>query len=148
VPGRFGSALFERAARAASGFDAVGVGEDDAVALVLRNDFAFFEAAMGASLVGAYAVPVNWHFMADEAGYVIEDCRARVVVVHADLLPQVRPASRPAWRSSWCRPRPRSETRTACPRMRPPCRPARCAGTNGSRDIRPGRGRLARPART
>src|SRR5262245_57424338 len=82
--------LFERAARAASAFDSLGVAENDAVALVLRNDFAFFEAAMGATLLGAYAVPVNWHFKADEAGYIIHDCRAKAVVVHADLLPQVR----------------------------------------------------------
>jgi long-chain acyl-CoA synthetase len=84
------STLFGRAARAASGFDALGIGENDAVALVLRNDFAFFDAAMGAALIGAYAVPVNWHLKADEAGYIIQDCGARVVVVHADLLPQVR----------------------------------------------------------
>jgi long-chain acyl-CoA synthetase len=84
------SVLFDRAARAASGFVSLGIGENDAVALVLRNDFAFFEAAMGASLVGAYAVPVNWHFKADEAGYIIQDCRAKAVVVHADLLPQIR----------------------------------------------------------
>jgi long-chain acyl-CoA synthetase len=84
------SVLFERAARAASGFAALGIGENGAVALILRNDFAFFEAAMGASLVGAYGVPVNWHFKADEAGYIIQDCGARAVVVHADLLPQMR----------------------------------------------------------
>src|SRR5215470_7622281 len=81
--------LFERAARAASAFDSLGVAENDAVALVLRNDFAFFEAAMGATLLGAYAVPVNWHFKADEAGYIIADCGAKAVVVHADLLPQI-----------------------------------------------------------
>src|SRR5262249_15544011 len=75
---------------AASGFDALGIGENGAVALVLRNDFAFFEAAMGAGTIGAYAVPVNWHFKADEAGYVIRDCGARAVVVHADLLLQIR----------------------------------------------------------
>jgi len=84
------SELLQRAAQAAGGFARLGIGEDDAVAMVLRNDFAFFEAALGAALVGAYAVPVNWHFKADEAGYIIRDCAARAVVVHADLLPQVR----------------------------------------------------------
>src|SRR5262245_31053500 len=84
------SVLFERSARAASGFAALGIGDNGAVALMLRNDFAFFEAAIGAGLVGAYAVPVNWHFKADEAGYVIQDCGAKAVVVHADLLPQIR----------------------------------------------------------
>ena len=81
--------LFERIARAASGFDAIGIGENSAVAMGLRNDFAFFEAAMAAALIGAYAVPVNWHFTAEEAGYVIGDCGAKAVVVHADLLPQI-----------------------------------------------------------
>ena len=84
------SVLLERVARVASGFASLGIGENGAVALVLRNDFAFFEAAMGASLAGVYAVPVNWHFKADEAGYIIRDCGAKAVVVHADLLPQMR----------------------------------------------------------
>ncbi|SDR63249.1 long-chain acyl-CoA synthetase [Rhizobiales bacterium GAS113] len=81
--------LLERAARAASGFHRLGVGEDGAVAMILRNDFAFFEAATGAALVGAYAVPVNWHATAEEAGYIIADCGAKAVVIHADLLAQV-----------------------------------------------------------
>ena len=28
---------------------------------LLRNDFAFFEASMAATLIGAYGVPINWH---------------------------------------------------------------------------------------
>ncbi len=84
--------LSARAARAASGFRAIGIGENDAVALVLRNDFPFFEAAMGAGLIGAYAVPVNWHFTADEAGHVLRDCAAKAVVIHADLLPRIAAA--------------------------------------------------------
>ena len=81
--------LLANAAKAASSFSSLGIGENGAVAMVLRNDFAFFEAAMGAALVGAYAVPVNWHSKADEAGYIISDCGAGAVVVHADLLPQI-----------------------------------------------------------
>ncbi|MDP7604280.1 MAG: AMP-binding protein, partial [Alphaproteobacteria bacterium] len=84
--------LTQRVARAASGLAALGIGADGAVAMVLRNDFAFFEAAMAATLVGAYAVPVNWHFKSDEAGHVIRDCGARAVVIHADLLPAISDA--------------------------------------------------------
>lgn len=84
--------LIDRAARAASGFSALGVAENDAIALMLRNDFAFFEAAFAAAHLGAYAVPVNWHFTTEEAGYILRDCAARALVVHADLLPQVRSA--------------------------------------------------------
>ena len=81
--------LNDNVARAAGGFERLGVGEDDSVCLMLRNDFAFFEASMGASLAGAYAVPINWHGSADEVGYILDDCDARALVIHADLLPGV-----------------------------------------------------------
>src|SRR5215469_14613281 len=84
--------LAANASRAAAGMAALGIGEDDAVALVLRNDFAFFEAAQAAALIGAYAVPVNWHFTAEEAGYILRDCGAKAVVIHADLLRRIAPA--------------------------------------------------------
>ena len=81
--------LLERVARAASGLSELGVGQGDAVALMLRNDFPFFEASMAANLLGAYAVPINWHYQADEAGYILRDCSAKSLVVHADMLPQI-----------------------------------------------------------
>ena len=74
------------AARAASGLAALGVGEDSSVALMLRNDFPTFEANMAASQLGAYPVPINWHYTPEEAGYILRDCDAKVLVVHADLL--------------------------------------------------------------
>lgn len=78
--------LMDRVHRAAAGFAAMGIGENGAVTIMLRNDFAFFEAAMAATLIGAYAVPINWHYKADETAYIISDCGAGVLVVHADLL--------------------------------------------------------------
>lgn len=60
--------------------------------MFLRNDLAFYEAALGASAVGAYPVAVNWHYAPDEAGYVFEDSEAKVLVIHADLLERVREA--------------------------------------------------------
>lgn len=86
------SELRQRAARAAGGFHELGVAEGDAVALILRNDFAFFEASMAAALLGAYVVPVNWHFRAAEIGYILRDSESKVVILHADLLPEARAA--------------------------------------------------------
>jgi long-chain acyl-CoA synthetase len=83
--------LMGRALRAASGFTALGVAPGDAVVLVLRNDFPFFEASYAAQMLGAYCVPANWHGKAPEIGYVLRDCDAKVVVAHADLLPQILP---------------------------------------------------------
>ena len=64
------------AARGAGGLAALGVREDDSVALMLRNDFATFEVNMAAGQLGAYAVPINWHFTPEEAGYILARLRA------------------------------------------------------------------------
>ena len=84
--------LMERAACAATGLGELGVGAGDAVGIVLRNDFAFFEASYAAQRLGAYSVPVNWHSKTQEIAYVLNDCGAKAVVAHADLLPEVVPA--------------------------------------------------------
>ncbi|CEJ14096.1 Long-chain-fatty-acid--CoA ligase FadD13 [bacterium YEK0313] len=76
----------ERVRRAAVGFTGLGIGVGDCVALLLRNDFAFIEATSAAQRLGAYAVPINWHFKAEEIRYILEDCDARALVVHADLI--------------------------------------------------------------
>jgi long-chain acyl-CoA synthetase len=86
------SALANRIARAASGFVELGLERGDCAALLLRNDFAFLEASLAAVWLGAYAVPINWHFKAEEVGYILQDCAAKILVVHADLLEGVADA--------------------------------------------------------
>src|SRR5437763_7138103 len=83
-PERFG-----RAARAARGYDAFGVGAGDRVALLLRNDIAFLEASLGCAVLGATPVPINWHWRADEIAYLLRDSGAIGLVVHDDLWPAV-----------------------------------------------------------
>ena len=80
-----GPQLNGHVAAAARGFAALGIKEGDAVALLLRNDFAFFEASFAAQHLGAFAVPINWHNAPDEVAYVLVDSAARVLVAHADL---------------------------------------------------------------
>lgn len=76
-------------AKAARALHDSGIGLDDCVALYLRNDFPFFEASGACALVGAYATPINWHYTAEEAAYILRDCDAKVVVIHSDLLPPI-----------------------------------------------------------
>jgi long-chain acyl-CoA synthetase len=78
-----------RAARAAGGFDRLGVGDGDVVALMLHNEPAYFEAMLACRRLGAYHCPVNWHYKADEAGYILRDSGAKVLVASPDLLPQL-----------------------------------------------------------
>ena len=82
-----GQTIDIRAAKVATGLAAMGIGAGDAVAIFLRNDPVFFEISMGAALLGAYVVPINWHFRRDEALYVISDSGSKLVIAHEDLLP-------------------------------------------------------------
>ena len=83
-------AVMANARRAARGFHHLGVREGDVVALLLRNDFAFFEAQQAAAALGAYCVPINWHGKAEEVLYILHDAKPKVVVVHLDLLLALR----------------------------------------------------------
>lgn len=84
-----GAEFGERVDRAAGLFASRGIGAGDIVALLLRNDIAFLEASLACRRVGAYCVPINWHFAADEILYVLRDCGAKLLVAHADLLAPV-----------------------------------------------------------
>lgn len=76
----------DRSARLASAMAARGVGEGDAVAVLLRNDIIFIEAVQAIQRLGAYSVPVNWHFKGQEILHVLADSGARLLIGHADLM--------------------------------------------------------------
>lgn len=83
-------AFLERAARIATGLSAEGVGPGDRIAVVLRNEPAHLEITAGAALLGASAVPVNWHFKQDELRHVLADSGSKVVFVHTDMVAGVQ----------------------------------------------------------
>ncbi len=78
-------AFDDRIKRASTGFEALGVGQGDCVAIFMRNDIPFMTASRAAAHVGAYAVPVNWHLSGEELAYILDDSQAKVLVIHADL---------------------------------------------------------------
>src|SRR6266850_1155833 len=81
--------LEARVRRIASELAALGVAPSACVAILMRNDIAFMEAAYAAQTLGAYAVPINWHFKAEEIAYILADCGTSVLIGHADLLSPV-----------------------------------------------------------
>ena len=81
-----------RARQAATGFERLGVGAGDGVAIYLRNDYPVFEASLGAGMLGAYPVAVNWHYTPTEARYLLEDAGVKVLVIHTDLVRSIRDA--------------------------------------------------------
>ena len=76
----------DRAARLARGLAGLGVRPGDCVCILMRNDIAFIEAAYAAMRLGAYGVPVNWHFKPEEVAYILKDSGTAVLIGHADLL--------------------------------------------------------------
>src|ERR1044072_7111212 len=84
-----GAEIAERALRGVSGLAALGVGEGDVVAIMLRNETAFLEAMLIARQAGCYSCPINFHYKADEAGYILRDVGAKALIIHADLLRQI-----------------------------------------------------------
>jgi long-chain acyl-CoA synthetase len=82
----------DRVARIAGGLQKLGVKPGDSVCILMRNDVAFIEAAYAVMRLGAYAVPVNWHFKPDEVNYVLKDSGTSVLIGHADMLHPLRSA--------------------------------------------------------
>src|ERR1700750_2486591 len=80
----------DRTARIAHGLHQLGVRQGDSVCILMRNDIAFIEAAYAVALLGAYAVPVNWHFKPEEIAYVLKDSGTRVLIGHAAILHRLR----------------------------------------------------------
>lgn len=78
--------------RAAQGFKQSGVTSGDCVAIFMRNDIPFMTASRAASYIGAYAVPVNWHLAGEELTYILNDCGAKTLIIHADLWWSVKDA--------------------------------------------------------
>jgi long-chain acyl-CoA synthetase len=63
------------------GFQGMGLVHGDTVALMCGNRAAFFEVMTAGLHSGLYVVPVNWHWVAKELAYVIDDSDAKAIVV-------------------------------------------------------------------
>jgi len=59
---------------------ASGLGVGDSVALICSNRVEFVEVLAAVLRCGMRLTPVNWHLTADEIGYIVRDCEARVVI--------------------------------------------------------------------
>src|SRR6266702_6192894 len=82
----------DRAARIAGGLQRLGAKQGDSVCILMRNDIAFIETAYAAMQLGAYGVPVNWHFKPEEITYILQDSGTSILIAHADFLHQLRDA--------------------------------------------------------
>lgn len=63
-----------------------GVQENDVVSILMRNHIDIFEIVEACRYVGARYVLLNWHSPIAELTPILEDCDAKVLFVHRDLL--------------------------------------------------------------
>jgi long-chain acyl-CoA synthetase len=60
-----------------------GVGVGGSLALISSNRPEFSEVVFATQRCGLRMTPVNWHLSGDEAGYIVDDCEAQVLVADA-----------------------------------------------------------------
>ncbi len=76
-----------RACQVAQALRAEGVVPADRVAFLDRNGLEYFEVLFGGALCGAVNVAVNWRLSPREMAAVIDDARAKLLIVHEEFLP-------------------------------------------------------------
>ncbi len=82
--------LLERVNQVGNALKKLGVRPEERVALLLLDTPEFAYCFFGAIKVGAVAVPLNTLLKPAEYRYMLNDCRARVVIVSESLLPQLQ----------------------------------------------------------
>jgi long-chain acyl-CoA synthetase len=75
--------LNARANRVARALRRHGVERGDGVALLCSNRPEFVEVVLATHRAGFRLTTVNWHLTGDEAGYIVDDCRASAFVAEA-----------------------------------------------------------------
>jgi benzoate-CoA ligase family protein len=81
--------LFERVNRAGNALKKLGVRQEERVGLLLLDTPEFPYCFFGAIKIGAVPIPINTLLKPHEYEYILNDSRARVLIVSETLLPQV-----------------------------------------------------------
>jgi len=73
--------LADRVARLCNALTDAGLRPGDTIAVMMGNRREFFEMFLATAHLGTALVPVNWHWVADELAYLLEDSGATILVV-------------------------------------------------------------------
>ena len=65
------------------GLRALGLQPGDSIAAMLPNSREAVELFLAMQQIGLYLTPINFHLVGPEIAYILQDCEARVFVVHA-----------------------------------------------------------------
>jgi benzoate-CoA ligase family protein len=76
-------------ARAGAALRTLGVDMEDRVALLLLDSPEFVATFLGAIRIGAVPVTLSTYLTSDDYAELLADCRARVLVAHASVMPRI-----------------------------------------------------------
>lgn len=82
--------------RVAQALRSWGLKPGDSVAVILKNEPAFFDVYWGAMRAGCYFTPINWHLAPAEIAYIVENSDAKVLFATEALADIVRPVAESA----------------------------------------------------
>lgn len=85
-----GEALDRRGAALAGGLRALGLTENDAVAVLLRNGPVWADVILACRIGGTYYAALNWHLTPPEIAFILADSGAKALIADAALLPAIR----------------------------------------------------------
>jgi long-chain acyl-CoA synthetase len=77
--------LLARVNRLSNALAAAGVGIDDRVAHLCHNSVSYVEWALATAQIGGHLVPLNFHSVAEELAYIVDNSGSKVVGVSAEL---------------------------------------------------------------
>lgn len=86
--------LREQVLIVAQAFQSLGVAKGDRIALILKNSPEFIVSYFAAVRLGAIVVPINFLLTSPEIEYIINDCKATGIIVHAKFIKTVSQALR------------------------------------------------------
>ena len=81
--------LYEGVNRAGNALLALGIRTEERVAIIMPDCPECVYAFFGAMKIGAVAVPMNTLLMPADYEYLLNDCRAQILVIHSSLLDRI-----------------------------------------------------------
>ena len=79
--------------RLARALELIGVGRGDRIALICPNGVEFVQSVFAISKLGAVAVPINTMLKNEEYRYILNDCRAKLLITGSKLAKEVQELS-------------------------------------------------------
>ncbi|MBU2953524.1 AMP-binding protein [Marinobacter sp. F3R08] len=89
---RAGSDIDLRGLKLAGGLTSLGLNEGDVVAVMMKNHPALMDIMVACRTIGIYHCAINWHFKAEEARYIMNDCDAKAIIIQSEFLRAVESA--------------------------------------------------------